>query len=76
MPDEVDYKTTEEFLLAQDEVIDASVWCYGGELRAHVTLAEEAHWDLDSLRDACTNNVGPRHTPQEFVLLRHRSRRG
>jgi hypothetical protein len=72
----VDPKAVEEFLSAQEEVVDASVWIDGGELRAHVTLAEHAQWDHAALRDLCSNHVGVRHTPQDFVLLRHRSRRG
>lgn len=73
---EVDPKVTEEFLMTQDEVVDASVWLDRGRLRAHVTVSDRARWTREALQDACARQVGPGHTPDEFLVLQHRIRRG
>jgi hypothetical protein len=65
----VDPKLTEEFLLTQDGVLDASVWFDQGQLRAHVTLAPAVRLDAHRLGDLCAATVGPEHTPREFVVV-------
>jgi hypothetical protein len=72
---EVDPKVTEEFLMTQESVVDASVWLDRGRLRAHVTLAADARWNRESLRRACASQVGTLNTPEEFLFLPHRTRR-
>jgi hypothetical protein len=65
----VDPKHTEQFLLNQEDVLDASVWFDGGELSAHVTLAPGATFDEIDLKHACETQLGYQQTPNQFVLV-------
>lgn len=62
-------KATEQFLLAQPDVLDASVWMNDGLLMAHVTLSEGSQWTEKALRVACARALGMENTPSEVVLL-------
>lgn len=63
------HKETEQFLMSQPDVLDASVWMNEGRLMAHVTLAEGSQWTERLLRVACAKALGLEHTPSEFVLF-------
>jgi len=65
----VNPKVTEEFLLAQDDVLDASVWISDGALSAHVTPAPGANLDPSKLIGACFDGVGSLHTPKQITLF-------
>lgn len=65
----VDPKHTEQFLLTQEDVLDASVWLDGGELSAHVTLAPGSRFDELGLRAVCEVELGHPQTPHQFVLM-------
>ena len=65
----VDPKDTEQFLLAQEDVLDASVWIDGGLLRAHVTLATGARVNELLLQRACQNQLGLMQTPQKIEVI-------
>lgn len=67
-------KVTENFLLSQPDVIDASVWMNEGQLMAHVTLAEGSRWTASSLRTTCAKELGLEYTPSEVVLFGARMR--
>ena len=67
-------KVTEEFLLNQPDVLDASVWMSDGQLKSHVTLAEGSGWTERTLRVACAREIGLEFTPSEIVLMGARIR--
>jgi hypothetical protein len=62
-------KITEEYLLTQPDVVDASVWFDQGELKAHVTLLDTATTSAKELRILCACELGLQHTPSHFVCL-------
>jgi hypothetical protein len=62
-------KLTEEFLLAQEGVIDASVWHEQDGLRAHVTQLETAGNSERSLQSACLTELGAHQTPRAIMML-------
>lgn len=66
---QVDPKVTEQYLLTQPDVLDASVWFEHGEMRAHVTLLDCAVVTARELRILCACELGLMHTPKEFVCL-------
>ena len=70
----VDTKVTEQFLLTQPGVVDASVWYDHGRLQAHVTLLDSADWTPRSLRILCACELGLNFTPAEFILMNTRAR--
>lgn len=70
----VDPKRTEQFLLTQDHVLDASVWFDCGELSAYVTVTPHSEMSTDWLRQCCVAGVGENHTPQKMTLVCARTR--
>jgi hypothetical protein len=62
-------KLTEEFLLAQDDVLDASVWFDGNGLRAHVTPSPGVRLDPFDLKGICAAVIGVEQTPLDIVLI-------
>ena len=67
-------KVTEEFLLNQPDVLDASVWMSDGRLMSHVTLSDSSAWTERALRVACAREIGLEYTPSEIVLMGARIR--
>ena len=65
----IDPKITEEFLLAQEGVLDASVWLDDGLFKAHVTVEDEK-MDERRLLHACSVAIGDRFTPQSIEIMR------
>lgn len=70
----IDPKVTEQYLLTQPDVVDASVWFEQGEMKAHVTLLDSAVVTPRELRIQCACELGIQHTPKQFVCLSARSR--
>jgi hypothetical protein len=70
----VDPKKTEQFLLSQEDVVDASVWLESGELSAYVTVLPEARINCDQLRGACAAHIGENHVPTNVTLVCARKR--
>ena len=69
----IDPRITETFLLAQDDVQDASVWFNGNKLRACVTLVDNSILTREDLRKACNDELGWAQTPKEIILVQSRS---
>jgi len=67
-------KVTENFLLNQPDVLDASVWIDDGQLKGHVTLADGSAWTERALKLACAREIGLASTPSEIVLMGARIR--
>jgi hypothetical protein len=65
----IDPKLTEQFLLTQPDVVDASVWWNGDRLYAHVIVAEEANYTRRELQAACLETLGLPQTPHELTLV-------
>lgn len=65
----IDPKLTENFLLGQPEVLDASVWFSHGNLVAHVTVCDEVDITHRTLQEACMNELGLHQTPREIRLI-------
>ena len=65
----IDPKITEDFLLTQEDVLDASVWMDRGALRAHVTQAPGSNLTEITLRGVCAAHIGTRQTPSEILLI-------
>jgi hydroxymethylglutaryl-CoA reductase len=70
----IDPKITEEFLLAQEEVIDASVWIFQRRLRAHVTSTNGSGLSETVLKQICENCIGHEQTPEAIVLIPYQRR--
>lgn len=68
LADAVSTKPIEAFLLAQPDVVDASVWQCNGQLMAHVTLIEGSSWCERTLKIACAEALGIHATPREWML--------
>ena len=64
----VDPALTERFLLSQPDVVNASVSFLDGELRAHVTVLDEAPTDGRRLQAACMDVLGLHQTPRNILL--------
>lgn len=65
----LDTKVTEQFLLSQPEILDASVWFDDGQMIAHVTIHDKTGWDELRLGHACVQTIGTQLTPSRFVLI-------
>jgi hypothetical protein len=65
----IDPKLTEQYLLTQPDVVDASVWFEQGEMRAHVTLLDTSEMTPHELRLQCACELGLHLTPKHFVCL-------
>lgn len=65
----IDPKVTEQYLLTQPDVVDASVWFEEGEMKAHVTLIDTTDVSARDLRIRCACELGVQHTPKHFVCL-------
>jgi hypothetical protein len=65
----IDPKITEEFLMTQEGVVDASVWLDDGHFRAHATVHEGGASEQQLLR-ACVTVIGQRFTPEAIEILR------
>ena len=70
----IDPKLTEQYLLTQPDVVDASVWFEQGEMRAHVTLLDTSDMTPHELRLQCACELGLQFTPKYFVCLNARPR--
>lgn len=65
----VDPKITEQFLLEQEEVEDASVWIRDKKLHAHVTRSKGSQLDETSLKSFCEYHIGAEQTPTQIILI-------
>ncbi len=70
----IDPKLTENFLLSQPDVLDASVWFTQGNLLAHVTVLDEVGLNARALQSACLEELGVHQTPREIRLIAARPR--
>ena len=68
----IDPKLTENFLLTQPDVLDASVWMRDDRLVAHVTLPDETTWTPKKLQSACAFELGLHQTPRDFFIVQAR----
>ncbi|MFN8219838.1 MAG: hypothetical protein U0S12_06860 [Fimbriimonadales bacterium] len=66
----VDPRLAEACLMAQPDVLDASVWFQGSRLVAFVTLQPDAHTDEQTIRSVCVAAIGERQAPDEITLAR------
>ncbi len=69
-------RITEDFLLGQVGVVDASVWVDSGSLHAHVTLHDDAECNALELQDRCAAHIGADCTPSAFVVIHGNRRAG
>ena len=65
----IDPKITEEFLLTQEDVLDASVWIDREGLRAHVTPVPGASLNELLLRGVCAAHIGHEQTPSQILMF-------
>lgn len=73
-PAGVDPKATENFLLMQRDILDASVWMAEGRMHAHVTVHDDSTWSSGKLRLACAEELGIHQTPVEILVYCARKR--
>lgn len=59
---------TEQFLLRQPDVVDASVWYTRGCLKAAVTLLDGARTEARALRALCRKTLGKNQAPVEITF--------
>lgn len=59
---------TEQFLLRQPEVVDASVWYTRGCLKAAVTLLDGARVEARALKAKCGRLLGNNQVPTEITF--------
>lgn len=69
---QVDPKITEQYLLTQPGVVDASVWFESGVMCAHVTLLDTSELGPHELRLQCACELGIHLTPKQFICLNAR----
>ncbi len=69
----IDPRVTEQFLLQQPAVIDASVWYDRGRLHAEVEILEGSTTP-DSLLKQCVVALGPNQAPKDITLVCARPR--
>lgn len=69
-----DLKTTEHFLLAQDGVVDASVWFTEGELMANIIVFDVAQTCAEEIQSACLEHLGAHQTPSSIGVMAARRR--
>lgn len=62
-------KVTEQFLLTQPAVVDASVWFSNGDMVAHVTVLDEVNVTRRALQAACLMELGVHQTPRDIMFL-------
>jgi len=62
----IDPQTTEAFLLAQPDVLEAKVWMSEGKLLADVTVPDESGCTSGKLRLACAEELGLHQTPVQI----------
>jgi len=74
MPRGIDPKLTETYLLHCNEVLDASVIWYQGELRAFVTILDDDEVDDRVLQRRCLEDLGIHQTPRAITLILARPR--
>lgn len=67
-------RLTEEFLLNQPNVADASVWYTRGHLKAHVVVLDNSRVQEDELKEACALMLGDNQAPSELELVYIRDR--
>ena len=65
----IDPGLTERFLRSLPDVVDASVWFLDGDLKAHVTVFEEAPQTGRDLQAACMDALGLHQTPRDIVMF-------
>lgn len=61
-----DPRSTEKYLRAQPDVLEARVWIERGELRARVILLATSTVTAHELRLQCACELGLSHTPRRF----------
>lgn len=64
----IDPCLTEQFLLRQPEVVDASVWYTRGCLKAAVTLLDGARLEARALQAQCRRLLGKNQVPAEITF--------
>lgn len=69
----IDPRVTEQFLLRQPAVIDASVWYHRGRLHAEVEVVEGSTTPA-SLLNQCVAALGPNQAPKDITLVCARPR--
>lgn len=70
----IDPKVTENFLLSQPAVIDASVWYSRGRLHAEVAVTDDRPTNSMELQKLCAHFLGSLQAPREITLVRMRQR--
>ena len=70
----IDPRHTENFLLSQPEVLEASVWFQDGDLEAHVTVLDELAVPMRELQARCMNEIGLHQTPRNILMIQSRAR--
>jgi hypothetical protein len=69
-----DLRTTEYFLLAQDGVLDASVWFAEGDIVANIVVFDGVSVRAEDLQRACLVELGAHQTPKNIMLMNTRNR--
>lgn len=66
--DGINPTVTEQFLLRQPDVVDATVWYTRGCLNAAVTLMDGARTEARALRALCRKFLGKNQAPAEITF--------
>ena len=66
---DVDPRVTEQFLLNQEEVMDASVWLDRLGLHAHITPTPGTNVDTKKLMTVCAALIGVKQTPEDIQVF-------
>lgn len=66
--DGINPAVTEQFLLRQPEVLEASVWYTRGCLKAAVTLLDGARMEARALQAKCRKFLGKNQSPVEITF--------
>lgn len=70
----IDPRLTEQFLLNQPSVINASVWYHRGGLHAEVAVVDDGQTTPERLMKQCSRALGLKQAPKEITLVAVRPR--
>ncbi len=65
----IDPTVTEQFLLSQPSVVNASVWYHRGRLHAEVAIVPGEEVTPERLMKRCYSALGPNQAPMDITLV-------
>lgn len=74
MPQGINPRVTEKFLLSMTEVLDAEVKWQDDQLHAYITVPDDLPVSRHALQSRCMDELGLHQTPRVITFMRARTR--